>query len=386
MSRQAKRVATQAPHSDDSVRNLVRIEHPLALATIRFLAIIWQMMRQRLLSIFKAAFLIGLLAILVYQFLHSVDSADLQELRSRNWNWGLFCLAIVTFVFAETLTFVRWHTLLVAVGIKASLPETLRLGFIGFLMQFFTLGTVGGDVVKAFLVARRHFRETAAAVTSILMDRLVGFLGMLVLASVMFCYLVVTGQLTPLLRTMAIGCAIGTAIGLGAFLVVFWTGWTAVSMLGPLRQSHRIRAIAARIDTILLPFKNERRPVLLGVGYSLAAHILQATAMFLAARSVFPQSPTLWQQWIIWPLAAAAGALPISPAGLGTFEFAYAELYDQWQAGDVADQGLIVAILFRILCLVTAAVGLFFYLSQRGEVKAAVEAARSVAEPVAVNE
>jgi uncharacterized membrane protein YbhN (UPF0104 family) len=108
--------------------------------------------------------------------------------------------------------------------------------------------------------------------------------------------------------------------------------------------------------------------------------------MFLAARSVFPQSPTLWQQWIIWPLAAAAGALPSSPAGLGTFEFAYAELYDQWQPGDVADQGLIVAILFRILCLITAAVGLFFYLSQRGEVTEAVEAARHVAEPLTVND
>lgn len=337
-------------------------------------------------SILKAAFLLGLLAFLAYQLYHSVGTEDLQQLRSREWNWGLFGLAIATFVFAETLTFVRWYTLLAALGIGASLVETLRLGFIGFLMQFFTLGTVGGDIVKAFLVARKHVRETTAAVASILMDRLVGFLGMLVLASAMFIYLIATGQLTPLLRTMAIGCAIGTVIGLGLFLIAFWTGWTAEALLGPLRSFRWCRVIAARIDSILRPFRDERRPVLLGVAYSLAAHILQATAMFLAARSIFPHSPSLGQQWIIWPLAAAAGALPISPAGLGTFEVAYAELYDQWQVGDAAGEGLIVAILFRILCLVTAAVGLIFYLSQRSEVTAAVEAARSVAEPVTLND
>ena len=348
---------------------------------------ICRMWKQRIFTLLKAAFLISLLVILVRQFQTSESgSGALEVLRERKIDWGRFVLAIVIFVAAETLTFVRWHTLLIALGIQSPLSQTLRLGFIGFLMQFFSLGTVGGDVVKAFLVVRRHFNETGAAIASILMDRLVGFLGMLVLASVMFSFLIFSGHLPPMMHTMAVGCAIGTVIGLAVFFIAFWSGWSAVQLLGPLREVSWCRRLALRVDAILIPFRHERRPVLLGVAYSLAAHMLQATAMFLAARSVFPQSPTLFQQWVIWPLAAAAGALPITPAGLGTFEFAYAELYDQMQPGDVTGQGLLVAVLFRILCIVTAAVGLVFYLSQRGEVAAAVEAARHVAEPVGSND
>lgn len=339
------------------------------------------MWKQRLLSILKPVLLIGLLALLIWQFQRS-DSSALEELRQRRIDWGRLGLAVVIFVFAEALTFVRWHTLLWALQIPSPLLQTLRLGFIGFLMQFVSLGTVGGDVIKAFLVVSRHPGKLAGAIASIFMDRLVGFLGMLLLASTMFCALATTGKLPPLLQTLAIGSGVGALLGIVIFFIAFWTGWSTLYLLWPFRNVRWLRRVSLRIDEGLSPFRHERRPVLLGVAYSLAAHVLQAIAMFFAARSVFPESPTIAQQLVLWPLAAAAGALPITPAGLGTFELAYANLYDQIQVGDVSHEGLLVAVMFRVLCLITATFGLIFYLTQRSEVAAATKAAREVEEPV----
>src|SRR5262249_13871104 len=64
----------------------------------------------------------------------------------------------------------RWYFLVRAQDLPFTLPDALRLGFIGFFFNTFMPGSVGGDVIKAAFVAREQSRRTVAVAT-VIMDR-----------------------------------------------------------------------------------------------------------------------------------------------------------------------------------------------------------------------
>jgi len=115
---------------------------------------------------------------------------------TRNIKWGDFTLVnpwcIVAAFFCIylqlSLTGVRWFSLLRAVGIRCSLWEALSLQMQGlFFSQFLPGGSVGGDVVKAgILAARTPAGGKFNVVFSIFVDRLCG-LGALLTALLGTC-------------------------------------------------------------------------------------------------------------------------------------------------------------------------------------------------------
>jgi uncharacterized membrane protein YbhN (UPF0104 family) len=95
--------------------------------------------------------------------------------------------------------------------------------------------------------------------------------------------------------------------------------------------------------------------------------VVFATSMYLSAAAIFPQHPTVTDHFIIVPLSLTAGALPLAPAGLGTFEAAMKILYHVIPAHGGGD-GFLVALVFRLITIVIAAVGVVYYWMARREV------------------
>src|SRR4029077_20694250 len=75
------------------------------------------------------------------------------------------------------LTFVRWYFLVRAQGLPFSLTSALRLGMIGFYLNTFLPGAVGGDLIKAAFIAREQSRRTVAVAT-VIIDRVIGLCGL----------------------------------------------------------------------------------------------------------------------------------------------------------------------------------------------------------------
>ncbi len=57
---------------------------------------------------------------------------------------------------AVSLTFVRWYLLVRALGLHFRLLDAFRLGFLGYLFNFVSVGSVGGDLFKAIFIAREQ--------------------------------------------------------------------------------------------------------------------------------------------------------------------------------------------------------------------------------------
>src|SRR5262249_58221984 len=60
-----------------------------------------------------------------------------------------------------------------------------RLGLVGVFYNTFLPGSVGGDLVKAFFIAREHPERRTRAVATVIMDRALGLFGLILFTAVL---------------------------------------------------------------------------------------------------------------------------------------------------------------------------------------------------------
>ncbi|MCA9216389.1 MAG: flippase-like domain-containing protein [Planctomycetales bacterium] len=280
---------------------------------------------------------------------------------------------------ANALTFVRWHLLLKAIDINIRLMTTLRLGFMGFLFGFVAPGQLGGDVFKAVFIAREQRKRKLAAIASILIDRLCGLYGLLLVTA---AGLLVTGlaarhAFVNIVANATYACAIIGGFGIA---VILTPGATRSRIALSATNIPAIGRAVRRLFRATELFQ-QRKLVLLQIGLlSLIVHLLVAIGLFAAARGIYSDSPGIEDHLVISPIAGVAGALPLFPGGAGSYEAAVDVLYDLFSPPTVAGRGVVVGLLYRFATIIVASVGLVFYWTGRREVSDVLQQVRAETE------
>ena len=95
---------------------------------------------------------------------------------------------------------------------------TVLLGFIGMVFNLVIPGAVGGDLIKAAYLVRMRIRKTQA-VASMVIDRILGLLGLFILAAVAGGF---AWQLAPTdVRKLIIAAWVAVGAGFFALAVIF---------------------------------------------------------------------------------------------------------------------------------------------------------------------
>ncbi|MFK7736446.1 MAG: lysylphosphatidylglycerol synthase transmembrane domain-containing protein [Pirellulaceae bacterium] len=314
--------------------------------------------------------------------LSSVDQADYAAFWDGEKRWELVLAAQTIALLAILLSFFRWWLLVRAFGISFAPREALRLGFLGYLLNFVSFGSVGGDLFKAILVARDKPEKRPEAVTSVLLDRAMGLLGLVALAWI--CLSVVdVSQLSPTLRSIRFGAGIVCTVGIiGLLASIFAGNWFD-------RLLTRIQTLPVAGDTIARMARAIRRLrgqplVLVAIAFvSVCVHALLASSVYLISAGFYSEHPTLAEHLMVVPPAMAAGTLPLAPGGLGYQEGALAGLFKVLPDVPESFSGILVATIYRLLTLTAAGIGLVIYLLSQDsavDVEADVEDA-STSEP-----
>ncbi len=226
---------------------------------------------------------------------------------------GLLVLGLLPLAAVYPLQTTRWWILMRCRGLVVSWFRTLRLVMVGAFFNFCLPGTEGGDVVKAWYVARRSDRRIVA-VMSVVFDRLTGLLGLVMLAAV-------TGILASSDETAnTIGWwSLGAVI---AILVLAWLYFTA-----GLRQWLRLDRIrtrfggglVGRIEETIHAYGQHRRAVLAAIGLSILVQALLAIAGTTAGVALgIGHDPLVIMA--IMPVLFLAAAVPLSWQGIGVME------------------------------------------------------------------
>jgi len=306
---------------------------------------------------------------IVVWLLASIEPAQLQELRDRPKNWFLLGTAFCISFASICITFVRWYLLVRTIDLPFRLRDAFRLGFLGYLLNFVSVGAVGGDLFKAFFIAREQPGRRAEAVATVLVDRMIGLYALLLVTSAAI-FLSDIPNPTPALSAICTMTYVATAIGGIGILMVLIPGFTRGSLSEWLAGLPKVGGLIEQLLTSVRIYRNKRLVMSGILVMSMAVHSLLALALYLIAVAMFETSPTLSDHLIIVPLSMVAGALPFTPAGLGTFEYAMGELYTYVPTDGAGDAiGILVALAFRLVTIAIAAIGVGFYWACRREVR-----------------
>lgn len=314
------------------------------------------------------------LAILAYLIVGAQRDGSFSSLWSKPKDWTLIALAAASCSSAVLLTMIRWGFLVRAVGLPFSTRDALRLGFLGYLFNLAPMGVVGGDLLKAGLLAWEHPGNKGKAVASVVVDRLIGLYVLFVVAAVAivasrFWALPVPG--VGWICAITISIAVFGGIGLASVVALASPHAAWACRLGEIpRVGHHLHN-----SVEALAMYRNRPSVLVGACLaSVVVHSLFSTGIYLLYSGLRYEGISLVQHFVIMPLTAVTALVPLS---IGPFEVALETFYRAMPtaAGIAAEkgQGLIVALGYRIVTVLIAAVGAVYYLSSRREVASVMD-------------
>lgn len=310
-------------------------------------------------------------AILGYLLFQVERQAGFQRLIHEPKAWHLLAIGLLCVFGAAVLSFVRWHVLLTAVGLDFRLRDTLRLGALGFALNFVSLGSIGGDLFKAIFAAKDAPGRRTEAAATVVVDRLVGVVMMMTLASLATFFVdwsTAPASVRVLVQTIRLG-TLALLTGVALILAV------------PALSGERIRALvqaiplvgptAARLITMVSVYRDEKRRVLQACLIGVLSNSLFILSFFFIAQGLPVRAPSLAQHFTVIPVANLAGAIPATPSGLGTMELAVDKLYQVGPATTPipAGEGTLVALGQRAAMILVAALCLGFYVMERGDLR-----------------
>ncbi|WP_164100931.1 lysylphosphatidylglycerol synthase transmembrane domain-containing protein [Candidatus Laterigemmans baculatus] len=311
--------------------------------------------------------------VIIVWLLSAIDDEQWAALRSQPKHYGVLASAFLVALAALALTFTRWAILVRSQGIPLSMLDAYRLSAIGFLLNFVSAGSVGGDLFKGIFLARRSPGKRIEAVASIFVDRALGLYGLL-LVVVAALAIVPPATASEDLQQVARGAAVLAAVGTVALVTLVVGGRWIDRLLRRLGDLPRVGALIHRVADPLRSFHRHPVSFLIALVLSLGVHSLLSISMYLVARGLYDAPPGFADHLIIVPVGMLASALPLTPAGMGILEATIDWLYRVVPAEPTAASGTLVALAFELVKLALASVGMVFYWSSGREVQESLDA------------
>jgi len=306
---------------------------------------------KQLLAIAKIALAVG---ILVYIFVYKVDLDDIIQ-RLSGMRWQFFALGLLLHWLVLAIGTHRLQILLRAQDVHLSYWRTFKYNCIGFFFNLFALGATGGDVVKAYYISRETQHRKTESVTVVFLDRIMGLGSVLIIAS---AALLATAWMTdafysliPYILLALLACALGVV---AVFTKNYWSRFAFTQRLQRY-VPHMIR----RIVNALHQYRMHKRTALLALVESIILQLGMCLVVWAFGNALGFDKPG-YIYFVVLPLGTLVMALPLTPSGLGTGEYAFMKTFSQFGVSE--DQSFTFMVLLRLAQWSISLAGFFFWL------------------------
>lgn len=334
-------------------------------------------MTQKLKSAFftslRAVIGIGIAAFLVSRTMQKADMgpADLMA-QIVAANPLLLILAFLLHGTILALTALRWRLLLNAQGIPATWLETLRLTLIGFFFNLAVPGAVGGDLAKVGYLAKGKRGQATEAIFSIVVDRIMGVLGLFTVAAV--CVLLSLPALRALppesafVRSAAIVVGLGSVAGvLGLIALEFhdrfirFPGlralWPFLARYSPRRIVETVTRLVAAVDM----YRRKKGTIAVAILLSICVHTTLALDLYTVGKAMGESKVRLREYFLTTQVSNAIASIPVTPGGVGLRDRSNQEFLGAF--GMDIEMAAMVPITMTLIILGWAMVGLIVFIA-----------------------
>jgi uncharacterized protein (TIRG00374 family) len=233
---------------------------------------------------------------------------------------------------------VRLKLMLVSVDARRPLTATAHIALCGFFFEQVTIGFVGGDAIRLWLLRRTHV-PFGRAIQALLLDRACGF------ASLVLLSLIGVQALLPLVEESVREVI---TVTLGAFVAAGLLGIAVIVVLTKVLRPTKLSAYWQRFGLSEHPVSMATLAIVFIL--AVATQLLNVLVFWMLGQSL--GLPTALQQWfIVAPTVLLVSMLPISIGGWGVREGAMVVALHGF--GISAEDALLPSVLFG-LCAVLA--------------------------------
>ena len=279
-------------------------------------------------NIFRFAVSFAALGLVVFFMRGKLDEACHVLRAEAQWNWILF--SIFLYFLAICLLAVRLLFVFTVQKIRLNFGEALYLNLIGLFFNLFLPSAVGGDIAKAYY-AYKHSGKKLESVTSVLLDRLMGFSALMVMAPA--AVLVYSKQLGDPRLAWAVYGFVFAMFSLTAFLASKRFARLFSFLLDKIPQG-KFRQRLSDVYHAIYYYKKHLKVLFLTWGISLISQSFFILIYYTLARSLgLDLNP--WLFFVIVPLIAVFSMIP-SIGGLGVREAGSVILFSRFMAQERA--------------------------------------------------
>lgn len=226
--------------------------------------------------------------------------------------------AAIIFFMINFLIIWRWRILMKAVGLKSKRLTSTRWFFIGLFWNLAPISTIGSDLIKGVGLSKETGHKPKVF-ASIVLDRLSGFAGIVILAAVAFIFGHGVVKNTLVILAILMMSLVSAAIGVVLFSHRIYSFACKAFEAWPKVQESLMRL---HYDIVLL--KGKQKQGWEAILISIAAQIILAVEFYLTARGMH-QHIALAYFIIFSPIVCIVTSLP-SIGGLGFREIGWVSL------------------------------------------------------------
>jgi hypothetical protein len=223
------------------------------------------------------------------------------------------------------------------------------------------------------MLAHEQPRHRAKAAASVVVDRVVGLYLLFVVAAAAIFLTGFWNIPAPEMHYIARIALVLTAVGTLGIALMFLPGEAMERLTQMLGRLPRVGLALESLCDAVRMYRRMPRVLAVSSAMSVGVHCLFAASIYLIARGLLADQISLGSHYVIVPLSNATGVLPLL---MGPFEFVLEFLYTHLPlAAGVAvplGQGLVVALCYRLITVMIAAMGAYYYLGNRAEVTQAM--------------
>ena len=275
-----------------------------------------------------------------------------------------YWLAVGALAFILVITFgaFRWHWLVNSQDLSLSLGQATRLTWIGIFFNNFVPGQTGGDLIKAYYIAKNSPRKRMIAVLTVIADRLIGLSALIIVS------LITVSLYYERFREIALILWLGLLMAVLCSIVLFNRAIRRKLGLNILikKLPVKIYTMIFELDSAIRNYQNHKRGLAAWWVLSIFNHVINMLGMYALSRAINMGVPAV-EFFALVPVIFIVSALPIAPNGWGIGEALFGNLFGQYGSVYLPDstnaqqimstRGVALSILFRLLSMCISLVG-----------------------------
>ena len=312
---------------------------------------------------------LGLAYILIHLTINSTGANVWTEMVRANRL--LLLLSLLFYSSSIYLSVERLNILLSIQNIKIGKWNITKLSMIGNFFSLIIPGGVSGDLVKMVYLAKQTKKRKAEAVLTIFLDRVIGMLGlMIVAAAIIFWFLPqidnVDLQHQPI-QSAILGLGIGSISGVLIFFLLlmqsFKKGGKKPGKIYEWIRSKlppKIFLLVDRLIAALALYRNNRVVIVKTLLLSICIHLSLGVNLFLVGWCVGENIIRLRDYILATQIGNLIGVLPITPGGVGLRDISTALILKT--QGALPEMAGVIPIVMTLIIIFWRLIGCGFFI------------------------